>query len=474
MVDGRTRTGKIVNRIKGGQVPRAQVPAPNMQIMGDMSLPNHSGDHSVGRVLTTPTTDYEITNKAYVDSNDFWQKVGAVLSPKTVGDNIATQNTITSIDSYLTLDTLDLNGGAFLSSVDWGSADVTTTGVITTPTIQKSGTTSVLDIQPDAVGSGWVSGTNYQSGPGAIFFKNATTYSGTHTTSQATVNENPWIEIWGSTSSGAKYGTIGINDYNEVRHGGTVGRSFFVNGIGFETEMQVGSNVAFGIYKNTIQGSSRQIPILYVNDAGNTDPTTIFSTYTRRALNFGMTDSSQPKTWFHDGSATNTHMIGIWHDGTDGIIEPRLGIVKVNSAVEVNDKSKMTAIGGFAIKITNKTGSNTVAGQLVKADTATNDAVVLAAAGDVECFGVFLDSGVSDGSEAWVVVSGIADVAFDDNVASVRGNWVSTGVLAGYAATSTSPAVAPTHFEEIGHCIETVAAGGAGTHILARCVLHFN
>jgi len=30
------------------------------------------------------------------------------------------------------------------------------------------------------------------------------------------------------------------------------------------------------------------------------------------------------------------------------------------------------------------------------------------------------------------------------------------------------------HFEEIGHCIETVAAGGAGTHILARCVLHFN
>lgn len=133
-----------------------------------------------------------------------------------------------------------------------------------------------------------------------------------------------------------------------------------------------------------------------------------------------------------------------------------------------------TALGGIAVQLTNKTGANSVAGQLVKADTATNDAVILTAAGDTECFGVFLESGITDGSEAWVVVSGIADVAFDDNVASVRGDWVSTGVAAGYAATGTSPAVAPTHFEEIGHCIETVSAGGGGTHILARCVLHFN
>ena len=138
-------------------------------------------------------------------------------------------------------------------------------------------------------------------------------------------------------------------------------------------------------------------------------------------------------------------------------------------------KSKLTAIGGFAIKLTNETGSNTVAGQTVKADTATNDAVVLTSASDVECFGVFLDSGVADGSEAWVVVSGIADVAMKDNTAATRGNWVETSDEAGYAdATSASPAAAPQHFNEIGHCIESVSAGGAGTHILARCVLHFN
>jgi len=141
--------------------------------------------------------------------------------------------------------------------------------------------------------------------------------------------------------------------------------------------------------------------------------------------------------------------------------------------LDVGAKAGMSSIGGHCIKLTNKTGANSVQGQLVRADTATNDAVILAGAGDTECFGVFLEAGVADGAEAWIVVGGIADVALDDNVAAVRGNWMATGVGAGYARTGASPAASPQHFEEIGHCIETVAAGGAGTHILARCVLHF-
>jgi hypothetical protein len=141
----------------------------------------------------------------------------------------------------------------------------------------------------------------------------------------------------------------------------------------------------------------------------------------------------------------------------------------------INDKAKITSIGGYAIKLTNETGGNSVAGQLVRADTANNDAVILTAASDVECLGVFLDGGVADGSEAWVVVAGIADVAMTDNTAATRCNWVETSAEAGYAdATNATPVAAPTHFREIGHCIETVAAGGGGTHINARCVLHFN
>ena len=137
-------------------------------------------------------------------------------------------------------------------------------------------------------------------------------------------------------------------------------------------------------------------------------------------------------------------------------------------------KNKITNIGGIAIKLTNKTGANSIAGQLVEADTTTNDAVSISPAGNVDTIGVFLDGGIADGAEAWVVISGIADVAMDDNLAATRGYWVGAGVLAGYATNSVSPPAAPTHFEEIGHCIESVAAGGAGTHILARCVLHFN
>lgn len=167
-----------------------------------------------------------------------------------------------------------------------------------------------------------------------------------------------------------------------------------------------------------------------------------------------------------DGGATNYTEVSatgnIAQKGTGRFIE--------------SSKFKITAIGGYAIKLTNQTGGNSVQGQTVKSDTATDDAVILTAADDNECFGVFLDAGIADGSEAWIVVAGIADVAMGDDEAATHGNWVETNSAeAGYAdATSGTPSAAPQHFNEIGHCIESVAAGGGGTHILARCVLHFN
>ena len=41
-------------------------------------------------------------------------------------------------------------------------------------------------------------------------------------------------------------------------------------------------------------------------------------------------------------------------------------------------------------------------------------------------------------------------------------------------AVVLSSIAAFSHFNEIGNCIETVTATGGGTHVLARCVLHFN
>ncbi len=151
------------------------------------------------------------------------------------------------------------------------------------------------------------------------------------------------------------------------------------------------------------------------------------------------------------------------------------------TAVAADLKMKFTALGGLAIKLTNKTGANTVAGQLISFDTTTDDAVALTTADDDECSGVFLDSGVANNAEAWVVIAGVADVAMQDNTAATHGNWVRTSIIeAGYAnATNAGPPGGgipelDRHMKEIGNCIESVSATGGGTHILARCVLHFN
>lgn len=184
-------------------------------------------------------------------------------------------------------------------------------------------------------------------------------------------------------------------------------------------------------------------------------------------------------------NASNNRYMTEHHDGQDIVFTtgPETGAGSAPATVpnefvfapRGNQKMKITALGGLAVKITNKTGANSVAGQQVKPDTAIDDAVILTAVNDDEVMGVFLDDGVTDGSEAWVVISGIADVRFGDNVGAVRQDWVGTGASAGNAQRqAAAPGAVALHFQEIGHAIETVAAGGPGTFIKARCMLHFN
>ena len=138
-------------------------------------------------------------------------------------------------------------------------------------------------------------------------------------------------------------------------------------------------------------------------------------------------------------------------------------------------KLRTTPEGGRAIRLTNKSGVATVKGKIAIASTSADNAVTVAGANDDECFAVFYESGIPDGSETWVVVEGIAEVLLKNNTAGTHGNWVEASDDAGYGdATSTTPRAAPDHFHEIGHCIETVSATGEGTHVLAKCVVHFN
>lgn len=144
-----------------------------------------------------------------------------------------------------------------------------------------------------------------------------------------------------------------------------------------------------------------------------------------------------------------------------------------------NAKIKFTDEGGLAIKLTNKTGSATVKGYLVTSynDTAINNAIELVGINNPDIIGVCYENGVADGSETWVVVSGIADVYFITD--TVRGQMArmsrndsgESGVIGQAMAENypTSPFTSDKHFQEIGHVLESRTGAG-----LAKCVLHFN
>ncbi len=133
-----------------------------------------------------------------------------------------------------------------------------------------------------------------------------------------------------------------------------------------------------------------------------------------------------------------------------------------------SEKYKSTAIGGYAVKLTNKTGSPSVAGQLVASSTGTDDAFAAVGANSEETIGIVLDAGIVDGSEVWVVESGIADTLIDAG-GCTHGDRMIASATAGSADVWNVGGAVATHFREIGHCLETRVGAG-----LARVKLHFN
>jgi hypothetical protein len=140
-----------------------------------------------------------------------------------------------------------------------------------------------------------------------------------------------------------------------------------------------------------------------------------------------------------------------------------------------NAKAKITDIGGYAIKLTNKTGAASVKGELVETHASIDNAVGLADADAFDPIGVFLDSGVADGSEAWVVYGGIAEVMLKDSTAAVAHSWVGASDVSGRAdASDTSPPGGFgtfAHFREVGHGLE---AKSSGTDVTIKVATHFN
>lgn len=140
-------------------------------------------------------------------------------------------------------------------------------------------------------------------------------------------------------------------------------------------------------------------------------------------------------------------------------------------------KVKFTPEGGIAVLLINKTGGNSAKGEVVTVSSTTNNAVEKVIVDVPNPIGVFYESGAPDGSLAWVVVSGIADVYFIGNTTKghiARGFLTADGAgyVAGQALSEVypvSPFASDKHFYELGHVLEDRTGAG-----LAKCILHFN
>jgi len=79
-------------------------------------------------------------------------------------------------------------------------------------------------------------------------------------------------------------------------------------------------------------------------------------------------------------------------------------------------KIKTTSEGGLAVQLTNKTGAASVKGSIVSLSTSTDNAFKLSAVDASGVVGVVYEAGIADAAECWVVVKGIAETLFTNNV----------------------------------------------------------
>lgn len=114
-------------------------PQPQTSIGGDMFLPNHSGDHSAGKQVSTPVNDLDIANKKYVDDN-----AGAMASlPENqifIGNasSVATAKAVTG-DIGIVAD-----GTASITADSIVNADVKTTAAIDFSKLAALTSTNIL------------------------------------------------------------------------------------------------------------------------------------------------------------------------------------------------------------------------------------------------------------------------------------------------------------------------------------------
>lgn len=141
-------------------------------------------------------------------------------------------------------------------------------------------------------------------------------------------------------------------------------------------------------------------------------------------------------------------------------------------------KVGFTPEGGLYTTLTNKTGSASVKGAIIRASGSNDDAFILTVAEDYMPIGAVYEAGIADGSECKVVIAGVAEVLLMNSSSATHGYWVKTSDTVAGRADATNPLpgggtinALTDHNQELGHCIQTVTAG---TDKLARIIMHLN
>ena len=129
-------------------------------------------------------------------------------------------------------------------------------------------------------------------------------------------------------------------------------------------------------------------------------------------------------------------------------------------------KCKITAEGGIAVKMTNKTGAASVKGSIVSLSTGTDNAFALSAVDASGVVGVVYEADKADAAECFVVVKGIAETLFTNNV--THGMYArapvaaDTGEEAGKAVGAAIPAATfntDVYLARFGFVLESKNAG---------------
>ena len=109
------------------------------------------------------------------------------------------------------------------------------------------------------------------------------------------------------------------------------------------------------------------------------------------------------------------------------------------------------------IKLTNKTGSASVKGQVVKQSADTDENYEAAPAGGIVACGVVLVGGIPDGQKVPICILGKCQVLFGTGVGATRGNWATISSSEAGMATSLYVEGGNVLKQGLGMTLETVA-----------------